>query len=73
MAKRRPQQPRRLERQIRVRGVRNDPIDIRRLSRVIVAIALEQAQAEADARSSHQQPPAADTSSDAPEAPKEAA
>lgn len=41
------------ERSIRVRGVRKDPIDLRRLARALIALA--QAQAEADAQ-------AADTS-----------
>lgn len=52
MAKRRRTQSK-PERRVRVRGVRRERIDLQRLGRAIVAIALEQAQAEADARAAH--------------------
>jgi hypothetical protein len=42
------------DRQIRVRGVRRDPPDIRKLSRALIALAMAQAQAEADARAAHE-------------------
>jgi hypothetical protein len=45
---------RRGQRQIRVRGVRHDPPDLRKLARALIAIA--QAQAEHEARAEHQEP-----------------
>ena len=42
------------DRQIRVRGVRRDPPDIKKLSRALIALALAQAQAEADAQATHE-------------------
>lgn len=37
-------------RRISVRAVRRDPPDLKKLSRALIALALEQAQAEADAQ-----------------------
>ena len=45
---RRPRGNGRPERRITVRGVRRDPVDLRKLSRAVIALA--QAQAEADAQ-----------------------
>lgn len=42
-------------RRIRVRAVRRDPPDLKKLSRALIALALEQAQAEADAQEAHRQ------------------
>ncbi len=42
------------ERQIRVRGVRRDPPDLKKLSRALIALAMAQAQAEADAQAEHE-------------------
>jgi hypothetical protein len=44
MARRRQQ-----DRQIRIRSVRRDPPDLHKLSRALIALALEQAEAEAKA------------------------
>lgn len=41
-------------RHIRVRAVRRDPPDLRKLSRALIALALQQAQAEADAQRAHE-------------------
>lgn len=41
------------ERRIRVRSVRRDPPDLRKLSRALIELALAQAQAEADAQTEH--------------------
>jgi hypothetical protein len=41
------------DRRIRVRSVRRDPPDIKKLSRALIAFAMAQAQAEADARAEH--------------------
>lgn len=43
------------KRRIVVRAVRRDPPDIKKLSRALIALALEQAQAEADARADHEE------------------
>lgn len=40
-------------RRIVVRGVKRDPPDLKKLSRALIALALEQAQAEADAQAEH--------------------
>lgn len=48
--RRRRRQPRRSERRISVRAVRRDPIDLRKLSRALLAIA----QAEAEAQIAHE-------------------
>lgn len=42
-------------RQISVRAVRRDPPELKKLSRALIALALEQAQAEADAQADHRQ------------------
>ena len=42
------------ERRIRVRAVRRDPLDIRKLSRALIELALAQAKAEADAQAEHE-------------------
>lgn len=42
------------EREIRVRAVRRDPPDLRKLSRALIELALAQAQAEADAQAEHE-------------------
>ena len=42
------------DRQIRVRGIRRDPPDIKKLSRALIALAMAQAQAEADAQAAHE-------------------
>lgn len=41
-------------RRISVRAVRRDPPDLKKLSRALIALALEQAQVEADARAAHE-------------------
>jgi hypothetical protein len=41
-------------RNIRVRVVRRNPPDVRKLSRALLAIVMAEAQAEADARAEHQ-------------------
>ena len=41
-------------RNIRVRAVRRDPPDIKKLSRALIQLALLQAQAEAEAQAAHQ-------------------
>ncbi len=43
-------QPRRSERRISVRAVRRDPIDLRKLSRALLALAQAEVEAEAEAR-----------------------
>jgi hypothetical protein len=40
--------------QVRVRGVRRDPPDLRKLSRALIALALAQAQVEVEARADHE-------------------
>lgn len=42
------------DREIRVRAVRRDPPDLRKLSRALIELALAQAQAEADAQAEHE-------------------
>lgn len=42
-------------RRISVRAVRRDPPDLKKLSRALIALALEQAQAEADAQAADEQ------------------
>lgn len=42
------------ERHIRVRAVRRDPPDIKKLSRALIALAMAQAQAEVDAQAEHE-------------------
>lgn len=42
-------------RRISVRAIRRDPPDLQKLSRALIALALEQAQAEADAQAAHEQ------------------
>jgi hypothetical protein len=54
------------ERRISVRAVRRNPPDLRKLSRAVIALAMEQAAAEAAASEDDKKPKAADT-----EAPKE--
>lgn len=46
-------------RRIVVRAVRRDPPDLKKLSRALIALALEQAQAEADAQAHHERKPRA--------------
>ena len=41
-------------RRIRVRAVRRDPPDIKKLSRALIELALAQAKAEADAQAEHE-------------------
>jgi len=53
---RRRRQPRRSERRISVRGIRRDPPDLRKLSRVLLAIAQAEAEAEAQARADSERP-----------------
>ena len=59
MARSRPKRKyrRNSDRAIRVKGVRHDPPDAKRLSRALLALAAEMAaaQAEADARAAHEQ------------------
>ena len=43
------------DRRVSVRAVRRDPPDLRKLSRALIALAFEQAQAEADAQAEHTQ------------------
>jgi hypothetical protein len=52
------------ERHIRVRGIRKDPPDLRRLARALIALA--QAQAEAEAEAAHEQAGQPSTKPDAP-------
>ena len=40
---------------IRVRAVPRDPVDIKKLSRALIALALAEAQAEADAEAEHKE------------------
>lgn len=42
------------ERRIRIRAVRRDPPDVKKLSRALIALAMAQAQAEVEARAEHQ-------------------
>jgi hypothetical protein len=42
------------ERRIRIRAVRRDPPDIKKLSRALIALALAQAQAEVEAQATHE-------------------
>lgn len=42
------------DRRIRVRAIRRDPPDYKKLARALIALAMEQAQAEADAQNEHQ-------------------
>jgi hypothetical protein len=58
------------QRKIRVRGVRKDGPDVRRLGRAIIELA--QAQAEADAAAHHRRPeqPNADSATDRPTEPR---
>lgn len=42
------------ERRIRVRAIRRDPPDIKKLSRALIALAMAQAQAEVDAQAEHE-------------------
>ena len=44
-------------RRIRVRAVRRDPPDLKKLSRALIALAMARAQAEADAQAAHQAKP----------------
>lgn len=44
------------DRQIRVRGVRKDPVDLRRLARALIALAQAQAEADAEAASTSKTP-----------------
>jgi hypothetical protein len=41
------------DRRIRVRAIRRDPPDIKKLSRALIALAMAQAQTEADAQAAH--------------------
>jgi hypothetical protein len=51
------------ERRLRVRSERRDPIDVKKLSRALIALAMAQAQAEADAQREHEQTRNAETES----------
>jgi hypothetical protein len=42
------------ERRIRIRAIRRDPPDVKKLSRALIALAMAQAQAEVEARAEHQ-------------------
>jgi hypothetical protein len=42
------------DQRIRVRGIRCDPADIKKLSRALIALAMAQAQAEVDAQAAHE-------------------
>ncbi len=42
------------DRRVRVRAVRRDPPDLKKLSRALIALALAQAQAEVDAQAEHE-------------------
>jgi hypothetical protein len=44
------------ERHIRVRGVRKDPADLRKLARALIALAQAQAEADAEALADENQP-----------------
>lgn len=45
------------DRRIRVRGIRRDPPDIKKLSRALIELAMGQAQAEAEAQAAHEAKP----------------
>lgn len=53
------------ERRLRVRSERRDPVDVKKLSRALIALAMAQAQAEADAQREHDQTGNAETESPA--------
>jgi hypothetical protein len=42
------------ERRVRVRAIRRKPLDVRKLSRALVALAIAQAQAESEAQAEHE-------------------
>jgi len=42
------------ERRLRVRSERREPVDVKKLSRALIALAMAQAQAEADAQAEDQ-------------------
>lgn len=43
------------DRRIRVRAIRRNPTDLKKLSRALIQLALEQTQAEVDAQAEHQE------------------
>ena len=53
-----------LERHIRIRGVRKDPPDLRKLAGAIIALAQAQAEAEAEAEAKHRASQGSDQNSD---------